>query len=278
MSVPDDSPTPKRRSTASIETVPIDDRTAVVELQGELDLWSAPQLKRTLCQLLDAGKNRLVLDLAEVRFMDSTALGVLVGIDRRLAGDERLALAEVSREVLRVLEMTGVAAGFRIFPTRDAALTYLTLDQAEQRQSSVPPLTADAALLLGIASTAMPFAQSPAEEAERWLRALRRHGESGAVLASLGVTESPVSRLEERGRAEARRTDDADTVEIVGEHAGLLAAGRGAAKLATTDVLLAVMHVYGEVFDRVLEAHGVQREELAARLEGSDRAEAESAL
>jgi anti-sigma B factor antagonist len=262
---------------ASIETVPVDDRTAIVELHGELDLWSSPQLKRTLCELLDAGKNRLVLDLAAVRFMDSTALGVLVGIDRRLASDERLALAQPSREVLRVLEMSGVAAGFRIFPTREAALSYAALDRAEQPESSVP-LTADAALLLGIAATAMPFAQSSAEQAERWLRALRRHGEAGAVLASLGVTEAPVSRLEEGGKAASLRTDDADPVEIVSEHAGVLAAARGAAKLATTDVLVAVMHVYGEVFDRVLEAHGVQRDELATRLERSDRAEAESAL
>jgi hypothetical protein len=218
------------------------------------------------------------LDLADVRFMDSTALGVLIGVDRRLASDERLALAQAGREVLRVLELSGLAAGFRIFPTREAALSYLTLDRAEHRQSSVPPLTADAALLLGIASTAMPFAQSVEEQAERWLRALRRHGESGAVLASLGVTESPVSRLEEGGRADSLPPVEADPVDIVSEHAGILAAQRAAAKIATTDVLVAVMHVYGEVFDRVLEAHGVKRDELAARLDRSDRAEAESAL
>jgi hypothetical protein len=98
------------------------------------------------------------------------------------------------------------------------------------------------------------------------------------VLASLGVTESPVSRLEEGGRADSLPPVEADPVDIVSEHAGILAAQRAAAKIATTDVLVAVMHVYGEVFDRVLEAHGVKRDELAARLDRSDRAEAESAL
>jgi anti-sigma B factor antagonist len=261
---------------ASIETVPVDEQTAVVVIHGELDLWSAPQLKRTLYELLAAGRSRLVLDLGDVRFMDSTALGVLVGVDRRLASDQRLALAQAGREVLRVLELTGVAAGFRIFPTRESALGYVTLDQEQPRDSSAPPLTADAALLLGIASTAMPFAQSVEEQAERWLRALRRHGESGAVLASLGVQETPVSRLDEGGRAQSLQPRDAEAVAIVTEHAGLLAAQRGAQKLATTDVLMAVMHVYGEIFERVLTAHGVSCDELAARLESSDPAEAES--
>jgi anti-sigma B factor antagonist len=263
---------------ASIETVLVNEETAVVVLHGELDLWSAPQLKRTLCDLLASGRSRLLLDLADVRFMDSTALGVLVGIDRRLASDQRLALAQAGKEVLRVLELTGVAAGFRIFPTRESALSYLTLDQQKADESSPPPLTADAALLLGIASTAMPFAQSVEEQAERWLRALRRHGEAGAVLASLGVQESPVSRLEDGGRAQALQPGDADPVAIVTEHAGLLAAERRAPKVSTTDVLLAVLHVYGEIFDRVLEAHGVNRDELAARLDSGDAAEAESPL
>lgn len=260
---------------ASIDTVLVDHQTAVVVPEGELDLWSAPQLKRTLCDLLAAGRKRLVLDLEGVRFMDSTALGVLVAIERRLAGDERLALAQTGPEVLRIFELTGIAAGMRIFPSREAAISYVTLDQAESRESSTPPLTADAALLLGIASTAMPFAQSIEEQAERWLRALRRHGEAGAVLASLGVHEAPVSRVEDgRGTDSLRPGDDA--VAIVTEHAGHIAGERGAPKLATTDVLVAVIHVYGETFARVLDAHGVSFYELVERIENGEPAEAES--
>jgi anti-sigma B factor antagonist len=262
----------------SIDTVTVDDRSAVVVLDGELDLWSAPQLKRTLYDLLAADRMRLVLDLAGVRFMDSTALGVLVGIDRRLRSDQRLALAQAGPEVLRVLELTGVASSFRIFPTRDAAIRYVTHDDVEPSTSTTPPLTADAALLLGIASTAMPFAQSVEEQAERWLRALRRHGAAGAVLASLDVQEEAVSRLEHGAAAESLHQGDSEAVTIVTDHAGRLAAERGAAKLATTDVLLAVIHVYGETFTRVLAAHGVNLDELLARLESGEPAEAESSL
>jgi anti-sigma B factor antagonist len=260
---------------ASFETVPVDDRTVVVELGGELDLWSAPQLKRTLTDVLASGRKRLVLDLARVRFMDSTALGVLVGVDRRLRADERLVLAQAGDAVLRMFEMTGIAAGFRIFPTCDAAISYVTLDEVAADSSRTPPLTADAALLLGIASTAMPFAQSLEEQGERWLRALRRHGVAGAVLASLGVQEGPVSQLNGGDTGEAIRPGD-DAITIVTDHAGHVAAERGAAKLTTTDVLIAVIHVYGETFARVLARHGVAIEDLLDRLDSGEPAEAES--
>jgi len=263
MSAPCDSPTPKRHSNASIDTITIDDQTAVVEVHGELDLWSAPQLKRVLCDLLASRHRHLVIDLGQVRFMDSTALGVLVAIDRRVSADQRMVLAEAGPAVLRLLELSGLAAGIRIFPSREAAIGYLSVGRTTTG-ASAPPLTADAALLLGIAATAMPFAQSLDEQAERWLRALRRHGEAGAVLASLGVQEVPVSRLEE-GR-ELLGYGEPDPVMIVTEHAGQLAAARGATKLATTDVLQAVIDVYGSTFARVLAAHDVELDELSARL------------
>lgn len=265
------------RSTLSIATEPVDDTTAVVTLVGEVDLWSAPELKRALYAVLATGRKRVIVDLAGVRFMDSTALGVLVAIERRMAGDATLALAAPSPEVLRVFELTGVSAGFRIFAARDAAVEHVTLDAtAPDAGATPPPLTADAALLLGIAATAMPFAQSLDEQAERWLRALRRHGESGAVLASLGVQDDAFSRSKDARGADPSLLLDADAVAIVTENAGLVAAGRGSGKLATCDVLRAVIQVYGDTFDRVLETHGVNRDELVERLERSEPAGAES--
>ena len=53
-------------------------------------------------------------------------------------------------------------------------------------------LAPDAAMALGIASTAMPFARTPEDEAERWLRVLRTHGEAGIALHALGVSEGPL--------------------------------------------------------------------------------------
>ena len=128
-------------------------------------------------------------------------------------------------------------------------------------------LAPDAAMVLGIASTAMPFARTPEAEAERWLRVLRMHGEVGAVLQALGVSEGP---LQTGAGADPDRApagaQERDAVARVTERAADIAGGRGAHGVATADVLIAVMQVYGEDFDRVLRAHGTDREEVIERL------------
>jgi hypothetical protein len=134
--------------------------------------------------------------------------------------------------------------------------------------SSRPALAPDAAMVLGIASTAMPFAGSREEEAERWLRLLRLHGEVGIALQALGVSEMALPQPAGGGAPSERSQPQGgpDTVEAVTEHTVRIARERGAPGVATTDVLMAVMHVYGEDFDRVLRAHGTDREEVLERL------------
>jgi hypothetical protein len=132
-----------------------------------------------------------------------------------------------------------------------------------------PALAPDAAIVLGIASTAMPFARSMEAEAERWLRILRLHGEAGAALSGLGVTEAPLETPSEGGErepADPPEGGDRDSVARVTDQAVRNANERGADTVATTDVLLAVMHVYGAEFDRVLRAHGTDRDEVLERL------------
>jgi hypothetical protein len=130
-----------------------------------------------------------------------------------------------------------------------------------------PVLAPDAAMVLGIASTAMPFARTAEDEAERWLRLLRLHGETGAALQALGVSEVPLPELDgahhEHVRGEAT---DGDAVARVTEHVVRIAGERGTSGVDTTDVLIAVMEVYGEDFDRVLLAHGTDRDEVLERL------------
>jgi hypothetical protein len=126
-------------------------------------------------------------------------------------------------------------------------------------------------MVLGIASTAMPFARTPEAQAERWLRVLRLHGQAGVALQALGVGEGPL-RAPAEGRAGSAavpavdRGDDRDMVAQVTAHARRIAEERGAAGVSTSDVLLAVMRVYGAYFDRVLQAYGTDREEVLERL------------
>jgi hypothetical protein len=135
--------------------------------------------------------------------------------------------------------------------------------------STTPILAPDAAMALGIACTAMPFARTPEDEVERWLRVLRLHGRAGTALQELGVSEVRLDRAEslpERRAKEAVPEKPRDPVALVTERALQIAEDRGGEALATTDVLLAVMDVYGEDFDRVLHVHGAEREQLLERL------------
>jgi hypothetical protein len=130
-------------------------------------------------------------------------------------------------------------------------------------------LAPDAAIALGLASTAMPFARTQDEAVERWLRVLRSTGQAGAVLRALGVSEGAlgISADGQRDSGEVdRREIPSDAVSQVAERAAALARERGARDVATTDLLLAVMSVYGTDFDRALRAHGTDRDNLLARL------------
>jgi hypothetical protein len=132
-------------------------------------------------------------------------------------------------------------------------------------------LADDAAMVLAIASTAMPFARTPEDEAERWLRLLRLHGDVGVALQGLGVSDGPVGHPDERAGEDreasgAVERGDRDAVAAVAEHAVQIAGARGADGVGTIDVLIAVIRVYGEDFERVLRAHGTDRNAVLERL------------
>jgi anti-sigma B factor antagonist len=82
------------------------DTSCVVRVTGELDLHTAPRLQQELDALIADGVSRVVVDLAEAPFVDSTGLGVLVAAGQRL-GREGFALAGLQIEPRRVLEITG---------------------------------------------------------------------------------------------------------------------------------------------------------------------------
>jgi anti-sigma B factor antagonist len=102
-----------------------DERTAVISIAGELDLATAPQLKWRLVDALEAGLGAIVVDLGDVTFMDSTALGVLVGVRRGLDVGARLAIVCTHPGVLNIFQVAGLDGAFDIFATRDEALAHV---------------------------------------------------------------------------------------------------------------------------------------------------------
>jgi hypothetical protein len=131
-------------------------------------------------------------------------------------------------------------------------------------------LAPDAEIVLAIASTAMPFARSAEEQAERWLRVLRLHGEVGIALQALGVSEEPLEHVPDSGvvgqSGDSVDLEDGDVIVEVSKRAMDVATDRGSGGVTTVELLLAVMDVYGEHFARVLEAHGTDCAEVRERL------------
>ena len=129
-------------------------------------------------------------------------------------------------------------------------------------------LSQDAAIVLALAETAIPFALSPEDEAERWVRLLRLHGQVGLALQSLGVGEAPLSTIAQPHAVRVLRSRPLgeDPVTDVTIAARRLASKRGARAAATVDVLFAVIGVYGRTFDRALYIRGTSVEELLERL------------
>ena len=130
------------------------------------------------------------------------------------------------------------------------------------------PLSQDAALVVALAGTAIPFAHSAEDEAERWLRAMRLHGQVGSMLQALGVGEAPLMTGSEHDHSEGHGTPNLgpDVLDQVTERAAQFAVARGADTVGTPDILFAVLDVYDKLFDRALYLRGTSREELVERL------------
>ena len=88
---------------------------SVIDVAGEVDVFTAPKLREAIIGLLDDGKDHIIVNLEAVAFMDSTGLGVLVGGLKRVKerGGE-LAIAGAQGTVLRVLNVTGLNAVFNL--------------------------------------------------------------------------------------------------------------------------------------------------------------------
>lgn len=90
----------------------------MLEVSGEVDIYTAPKLREKLVELIDAGNDRIVVDLERVGFMDSTGLGSLVaGLKRIRERDGELAIVCTREPVLKVLSITGLD---RVFPVHDS--------------------------------------------------------------------------------------------------------------------------------------------------------------
>ena len=107
----------------SVSTERIDDEIAVIDLKGEVDLYTAPEFKQHLLKQIEQGVPNVIVDFSDTTFIDSTTLGVLVGGVKRLRPvGGQLVLVCADRNIIKIFEITGLHRVFDIHNTREDAL------------------------------------------------------------------------------------------------------------------------------------------------------------
>ena len=106
----------------SLETRHEDGHT-IIEVGGEIDVYTAPKLRDKITELVGDGHHDLVIDMENVDFLDSTGLGVLVGgLKKVRAHDGTMELICSQDRLLKIFRITGLAKVFTIHESESSAL------------------------------------------------------------------------------------------------------------------------------------------------------------
>ena len=107
------------------------DGIEVVDVEGEIDIHTAPRLRELLIDLVSKNHYQIVVNLDKVGFVDSTGLGVLVGgLKRVRAHDGSLDLVCTREQILKIFQITGLTKVFGMYQTVDQAIA---ASKAERR-------------------------------------------------------------------------------------------------------------------------------------------------
>ncbi|HEX9031483.1 MAG TPA: STAS domain-containing protein [Streptosporangiaceae bacterium] len=99
------------------------DGIEIVDVEGEIDVYTAPRLREMLIDLVTNGNHQIVVNMEKVEFLDSTGLGVLVGgLKRVRAHDGSLDLVCTQERILKIFRITGLTKVFGIHATVDEAI------------------------------------------------------------------------------------------------------------------------------------------------------------
>src|SRR4051794_9187429 len=110
-----------------VHTEQVGDGAYVVALTGEVDLYTAPEFKQQLLDVIGQGAREVIVDFSGTTFIDSTTLGVLVGGVKRLrTNDGQLSLVCSDRNITKIFEITGLDRVFTIYTTREEAVSRLS--------------------------------------------------------------------------------------------------------------------------------------------------------
>jgi anti-sigma B factor antagonist len=107
----------------AIEDRRVNGDTHVVSVTGEVDLFTAPEFQQRVMAPIAAGVPRVVVDLTDTTFIDSSSLGALIAANRRLKSrGGRLVVAAHAEAIVKTFRITGLDAVFDVVRSLEAAL------------------------------------------------------------------------------------------------------------------------------------------------------------
>ena len=110
-------------SNVSIRTSPLHPNASIVDVEGEVDVLTSPRLKLALAGLVDGASSLVIVNLTQVRYMDSTGLGVLISAMKRIRENSgTIVLSGLNSHLTKIFEITGLRRVFEVYPTDQDAL------------------------------------------------------------------------------------------------------------------------------------------------------------
>jgi anti-sigma B factor antagonist len=99
------------------------DKVVILDINGEIDLYNAPEIKSKITELTEQGKNDIIINLKKVSYIDSSGIGVLISSLSSLkkAGGS-LKIINVYDSVKKVFELTKLTSFFDIYGSEEEAM------------------------------------------------------------------------------------------------------------------------------------------------------------
>jgi anti-sigma B factor antagonist len=106
----------------AVQERPVHDGRRLIAVHGELDLFTAPELRTRINETIDEGTRELIVDLSDTAFVDSTGLGVLLAALKRMRScDGELVILDSRGNVLETFKVAGVDQILTIVKSYDQA-------------------------------------------------------------------------------------------------------------------------------------------------------------
>ena len=100
-----------------------DNSIVILDVNGEIDLYNAPEIKKSIKEYMDQGKNKIIVNLEKVSYIDSSGIGVLISSLSQLKKvGGGLKIINVFDSVKKVFELTKLTSFFDIHPNEDDAI------------------------------------------------------------------------------------------------------------------------------------------------------------